>query len=83
MPTIKVGSKHTFLALEKFLESKPGTFLVVENIEYRNERAVMHVFGGNFCGDWKSGDGVLFYADGEVHSAEPGDHFKVISINQP
>lgn len=77
------GNTYTFIRLQEHLgKSKPGTFALVENIQYGG-RAIMHIFGGNFCGDWLSGDGVLFYADGEVHSANEGDEFKLISLHHP
>lgn len=80
-PKIPYGN-YTFLQLEKFLSDKPGTYLIVASIEYP-ERATMHIFGNNFCGDWVSGDGVLFYANGEVHGANPSDEFKLIAIKHP
>jgi hypothetical protein len=83
---IKVGNVYTFQELEQYLANMdavpPGTFALVENVQY-SERAIMHVFESNFCGDWRSGDGVLFYADGEVHSANCGDEFRLLSIHHP
>lgn len=83
---ITPGYVYTFEQLEKYLantdEVLPGTFALVENVNY-GERAVMHSFSTNFCGDWRSGDGVLFYADGEVHSSNAGDMYELISIHHP
>jgi hypothetical protein len=77
------GKTYAFYNLEKRLgERKPGTYALVENVQYGG-RAIMHIFRGNFCGDWLSGDAVLFYADGETHSANEGDEFKLISIHHP
>jgi hypothetical protein len=75
------GEIYAFYNLAKRLgKRKPGTYAIVENVQYGG-RAIMHIFRGNFCGDWLSGDGVLFYADGEVHSANDGDEFKLISLH--
>jgi hypothetical protein len=76
---LKVGQSYAFEELEKFLASKSGVYLMVENQDDKST-AIMHVFGGNFCGDWLSGDGILFYNNGEQHSAEPHDEFKVLKI---
>lgn len=76
--TLTENSTYSFEQLEAFLkEADRGSYLLVENLEYKH-KAVMHVFGGNFCGDWMSGDGVLFYDNGEVHSANPEDEFRLI-----
>jgi hypothetical protein len=82
---VTTGNVYTFEQLEKFLagdDNPPGTFALVENTKY-GERAIMHVFSSNFCGDWRSGDGVLFYADGEVHSSNTSDEYELISIHHP
>lgn len=73
--------KYTFKELEEFLnESKnKNKSLIVKN-ESQDCTAMMHVFTENFCGAWVSGDGVLFYSDGETHSAEPTDEFLLIEI---
>lgn len=76
---METGKKYTFKRLEKFLnkwENRNKCLLV----ELQNQRAIMHVFGGNFCGDWKSGDGILFYDDNEQHSAEPEEGFILVKI---
>lgn len=77
---MKENGTYTFEQLEGFMnKSDPGTYLLVENMEFK-QKAVMHIFGGNFCGDWLSGDGVLFYDNGEVHSSNPDDEFRLIKI---
>lgn len=77
------GETYAFYNLAKRLgQRKPGTYALVEDKQYGG-RAIMHIFRVNFCGDWVSGNGVLFYADGEVHSANDGDEFKLISIHHP
>lgn len=72
---------YTFKELQEFLNewNNRNKFLIVKN-ESQNCTAVMHVFMGNFCGDWLSGDGVLFYNDGEVHSAEEDDEFTLLDV---
>jgi hypothetical protein len=75
-----INKVYKFSQLEKFLRKSDGNkCLLVKNVD-QNITAIMHVFAGNFCGDWLSGDGVLFYNDGEVHSAEPDDEFELINI---
>jgi len=71
---------YTFKELQEFLYEidNCNKFLIVENDT--EDRAVMHVFRGNFCGDWRAGDGVLFYNDGETHSAEDDDEFMLINV---
>ncbi len=72
---------YTFKRLEAMLNEEPnrGRSFVVEHVQYK-QRAVMHVFKGNFCGDWLAGDGVLFFDDGEVHSSEPGTEYRLVSV---
>lgn len=87
---IQIGEKYTFAQLEEFLNDADswGKALIVSHripgITSKGTgfpgTAIMHTFGGNFCGDWLSGDGVLFYNDTEVHSAEPDQEFKVLQI---
>ena len=71
------GNKYRFFDLETYLQSNPGQCLLVMDSE--GDCAMMHVFGGNFCGDWKSGDGILFYKY-EQHSAGPDDLFTLLQI---
>lgn len=87
---VMVGNAYTFEELEKYLQKNVGKALIVTltlagvdgvGIRYVG-RAIMHVFGVNFCGDWKRGDGVLFYSDSEVHAAEPNEVFTVLQIIQ-
>lgn len=55
------GKEYTFKELQDFLikHDKTNVCLVVNNIQYK-ERAIMHIFLGDFCGDWKSGDVYFF-----------------------
>lgn len=74
------GELYSFTKLQEFLiDSDRNIYLIVENTEM-SQTAVMHVFMENFCGDWRSGDGVLFYADGETHSANEDDLFRLVEI---
>lgn len=76
---MKVKEVHSFKDLEEFLNKNPGTALIVRDIG-NSQNAIMHTFGGNFCGDWKSGDGILFYEDGEQHSADSDAEFLINKI---
>ncbi len=72
---------YTFKELEDFLNKweNKNKSLILKN-ESQDCTAMMHVFTENFCGEWVSGDGILFYSDGETHSAEPNDEFLLIDI---
>ena len=72
---------YSFKDLEKFLNEweNRNKFLKLNNISQKCT-AIMHIFSENFCGDWLSGDGILFYSDGEVHSANPDDEFLLIEV---
>lgn len=77
-----IGSTYTFSQLEEFLnEEKFGeySFLRVHDIK-SNQFALMGLFRSNFCGDWLSGEGVLFYDDGETHSSDSDTEFKFLAI---
>jgi hypothetical protein len=76
---MKKYNSYTFLELQQFLNQDTGKHLIVKN-EKTGDTAVMHVFRENFCGGYVSGDGILFYADGEVHSANESDKFILIDI---
>jgi hypothetical protein len=72
---------YNFSHLETFLnEWENRNKLLIVKDKANNATAVMHIFLENFCGDWKSGDGILFYSDGEAHSAESYDEFLLIDI---
>lgn len=80
MEKIREGTSCTFDEIEKLLqEDERSLSLIVLNVEH-NKKAIMHIFWGNFCGDWLSGDGVLFYEDREVHSANDEDEFLILRI---
>ena len=78
---VKIGDTKTFEQLEKYLNQweNRGKCIVVHDIE-DNSFAFMHTFGGKFCGDWRSGDGILFYDNNEQHSALPEREFKILNI---
>ena len=75
------GQTYQFKDLEKllFFRWDEGICLRVKNILHRNY-AIMHVFTENFSSAYQSGDGVLFYDDGETHSANPDDEFVIVKI---
>lgn len=82
---LEPGALYEFKQLEEYLnsdDSPPGTFLLVENVDMK-ERAIMHVFMENFCGPWLSSHAILFYSDGEAHSANDYDEFRFISLHHP
>lgn len=77
-----IGKKYTFSQLEKLIsidEIDDPKFYRVLNDQYQSF-AMMTVFMENFSQTWQSGDGVLFYDDSEVHSADPGDIFILLEI---
>lgn len=80
MPEIQIFKWYTFKDLESFLQDldNRSRALVVEN--KFGDHGMMHVFGGNFCGDWRSGDGVVFWNDKDVTSADSEDKFKLMQI---
>lgn len=80
-----IGTKYTFAQLERFLKAqlmKKGhtKFLKVYNLEVK-QYAIMLVFHTNFSDAYRSGDGVLFYDDGETHSANPEDEFELLEMH--
>jgi len=72
------GFKRLEAALREYEIGERAVF-VVEDID-AGERAFMHTFSGNFCGDWRSGDGILFYESHEEHSANPNALFKLLKV---
>jgi len=83
--TLEPDGLYEFKQLAEYLsgdDSPPGTFLLVENMQLK-ERAIMHIFTENFCGPWRSGHVILFYADGEATSANEYDEFRFISMHHP
>jgi len=72
---------YTFIELEKFLAEweNVSKFLLLKDIE-NNCTAVMHVFQENFSEGYQSGDGVLFYSDGDTCSADDDKEFLLIDI---
>lgn len=78
---MEIQKSYSFKQLQSYLEKwdNRDKCLIVKN-EDQDVTAIMHIFWDNFCGDWLSGDGVLFYSDGETHSADDNDMFTLISI---
>jgi hypothetical protein len=78
---MEAGVAYTFKRLEQELrlERYRGSAFVVEHVQY-GQRAIMHVFKGNFCGDWLAGDGVLFFDDGGVHSSEANTEYRLVRV---
>lgn len=72
---------YTFNELEEFLNEweNVSKCLIVKNNEL-NQNAFMHVFGENFSEGYQSGDGILFYNDGDACSADHDTEFTVIDI---
>ena len=78
---LELGKPHTFEDLEKYLFQHENRAKFLKLYDSQNKQnAIMHVFFENFCSDWKSGDGILFYDDGETHSADSEDLFVVKEI---
>lgn len=78
---LELGKQYTFKDLEEYLFQHENRALFLKLYDIQNkQKAIMHVFFENFSGVWKSGDGVLFYDDGETHSADSGDMFIVEEI---
>lgn len=78
---MKANKDYYFKELTGFLAKyeNRNKCLIVKNLK-DNSNAVMHVFFENFSNDYKSGDPVLFYNDGETHTAESTDLFKLLKI---
>lgn len=81
MDSIEAGKTYKFHELEDYLyhSDRANQTLIVANA-VTNEQAIMHVFFGNFSKDWQAGDAVLFYNNGETHSANRNEHFILVSI---
>lgn len=76
----ELGKIYRFDFLEKLLSHYDSKFLIrLRNIEY-NSYCMMWLFQENFSREYQSGDGVLFYEDGDSTSANPGDEFEMIEI---
>lgn len=80
MKNIKVGQLYTFKDMESFLDDWENRSKVLVIEDKCKDRGMMHTFGGNFCGDWLSGDGVVFWNNKDVTSAEPNDEFNLLKI---
>lgn len=72
---------YTFEQLENFLREWENIdkCLLVKN-EPCDCTAIMHVFQENFSDAYQSGDGVLFYRDGDTKSADADDEFTLLQI---
>lgn len=78
---MKANKDYYFKELTEFLAKEENTnkCLIVKDLK-NNCNAVMHVFFENFSKDYLSGDPVLFYNDGETHTAESTDLFMLLKI---
>lgn len=79
---IVIGQVYTFKQLENILNGTEygyTTFLRVFDV--RNKQYAMMVVCGESLSDaYRSGDGILFYSDGEQHSSNNHDEYKVMEI---
>lgn len=76
-----LGETYNF----KELESMLGDRMILNPAFYRIKSedgliGLMSVFSENFSSAYQSGDGVIFYEDGEQHSADPYDKFDLLSV---
>lgn len=74
-----IGNQYSFEGLEKEISDADYIAVKILNLEY-NLIGIMHIFSENFSKNYLSGEGVIFYQDGETHSANPWDQFKVLEI---
>lgn len=75
-----VGKIYSFSDLEIMLNDRGSKdFFRVKNVQY-GLIALMCTFLQNFSTLYKSGDAVLFYEDGEQHSADTHDEFILLEI---
>ncbi len=75
------SNTYEFQELAKYLsqDGKENEYLKLYDAG-NNCFAIMHVLGTGLCEKWQIGDGILFYDDGETHSANDYDTFKVVAI---
>lgn len=81
---LKVGKAYEFGVLEALLSEAKFTTMVRVFDMGNKQFAIMAVFHENFCGDWLSGDAVLFYDDNETHTADQHAMFlleEIIPVN--
>lgn len=80
-----MGKIETFKKLEKLLGDRSGSVALLKSKEEssKGEIAIMHIFSENFSGNWLSGDGILFWEDGEVTSADDDHRFEILDILLP
>lgn len=77
---MELNKIYQFQELEKLLSDESYTVAFrVKEMRY-DLYALMLGFSGNFSDAYQSGDGVLFYEDGETHSADPTDEFTLLEI---
>lgn len=80
--TQELGRQYSFKELEYLLNNQHHTkysFFKVYNVENKSY-ALMTVFRENFSQSYLSGDGVLFYDNGETHSSDEHDVFTLIDF---
>jgi hypothetical protein len=82
IPDIALNRSYSFTELESYLnEIEFGNRAMLRVYDKRNkEYAIMATFGDNFSDQYHSGDGVLFYSDGDTTSADNDDMFELISV---
>lgn len=80
---IVLSETYSFEQLEKalFEQEDRNVYLKVFNTEVK-QFGIMHVLYCHFADQWLEGNGIIFYDDGEVHSANSYDEFKVVAILQ-
>lgn len=78
---LKLLKAYTFEELEKFLVDWDNIdkCLIVKN-EPCNITAIMHVCQESVSASYRSGDGILFYRDGDIKSADDDDEFTLLQI---
>lgn len=74
MKQLAKSDKYIFSELESYLFDYSGVMLRLFDPR-NNQHCFMWCFHENFSKEYQSGDCVLFYDDGETHSANPGDDF--------
>jgi hypothetical protein len=76
------GEVYSFFDLQGFLMiAEKGTYYTVQQIKPEH-LATMHVCrNGDFNSDYGRGDGVLFYHDGDICSADNSDEFRLLGIH--
>lgn len=72
---IKLHGTYNFAQLEIWLRANFDKALILNS---KDGTSIMHVLHQTISSEWVKGDGILFYSDGTVHSANGDDTFVVI-----